>query len=53
MIKNIRGGVDRRQFLQTTAAAGLAASLPFGSAQAAPKKGGTFNPYSPDKTAFW
>ncbi len=32
---------DRRQVLQIGAAAGVAASLPLGSARAAPKKGGT------------
>lgn len=41
MTRLLHGGFDRRRFMQTTAAAGLAASLPLASAQAAPKRGGT------------
>ncbi|MDF1790960.1 MAG: ABC transporter substrate-binding protein [Thalassobaculaceae bacterium] len=41
MTNFLRGGFNRRRFMQTTAAAGIAASLPFGGASAAPKKGGT------------
>ncbi|WP_306115374.1 MULTISPECIES: ABC transporter substrate-binding protein [unclassified Roseovarius] len=34
------GGLNRRRFLQTTAATAMAATLPMGSAMAAPKRGG-------------
>lgn len=37
----LRGNLNRRRFMQTTAAAGIAAGLPLGAASAAPKKGGT------------
>jgi peptide/nickel transport system substrate-binding protein len=40
-MKLIRPTLDRRQFVQATAATGLLASLPYGSVMAAPKKGGT------------
>ncbi|MEM7073833.1 MAG: ABC transporter substrate-binding protein [Pseudomonadota bacterium] len=36
------GSMDRRGFLKTTAATGLAASVPFGAAKAEQKKGGHF-----------
>ena len=41
MTKLEKSLLDRRQVLQIGAAAGVAASLPLGSAHAAPKKGGT------------
>lgn len=41
MTRFLRGDLNRRRFMQTTAAAGIAASLPLGAASAAPKKGGT------------
>ena len=34
------GGLNRRRFLQTTAATAMAATLPLGGAMAAPKRGG-------------
>ena len=35
-----KGGLNRRRFLQTSAATAVAASLPLGGAIAAPKRGG-------------
>jgi len=41
MTDQIKSGLDRRRFLQASAAAGVVASLPAGRAKAAPSKGGT------------
>lgn len=41
MTKILSGAFNRRRFMQTTAVAGIAASLPLSGASAAPKKGGT------------
>ena len=41
MTNLIKTPIDRRRFMQTTAATGIMATMPFGGLSAAPKKGGT------------